>query len=42
MPPRLQHAVGLQLEGDPPSFEDYTTKPENKWIVDQDGWLDKF
>ena len=42
MPARLPHAAGLQLAGEPPSFEAYKAKPASEWTDAQDVWLDKF
>ena len=42
MPARRPHEAGLQLAGDPPSFEAYAQKPESEWHFAQDEWLAQF
>ena len=42
MPPCRPHEQGLQLAGDPPTFEAYAGRPESEWHLAQDAWLAQF
>ena len=39
MPARRPHEAGLQLAGEPPSFQEYAKAPEGEWHLAQDAWL---